>query len=272
MPVPAEEDTRRMVKHSPTPIPVARLIRAAKGFSCLTWGIPLGLLLFASKTVGLRGVIQVNGFSQLRLPAYALAVVMIYLGMMHLYRAGAMTRSWGSYVHKGLFLSFLLMYFAPFFHWWDTRPYQTAYLVNVLLLLFSSIWLLYVTNQLAGLMGLALDDDTFYIEARLCGVAVILLMVLPYLGLIGYAVRGMIAHHSTLFAEMSQAPRALQAWMLALFLLPVPLTMASTWKAREICLHRIARLDTPVEETPAEPAAETHNPDLLTRVSPPPTD
>jgi hypothetical protein len=221
--------------------PVA-LLRAARGFSCLFWGIPLGLLLFSSRTVGFGGAISIRAFSAIRLPTYILAVVVMYIGVIYLSRAGNLTRSWARYARKALFLLFLLMYFAPFFHWWDRMPHETFFTVNVLAFVFCTVWVLYVLNQLAGLAGVALDDDTFYIEAKLCGWSVVLLMLLPFAGIVIYALQASLRFKSSLYTEFSQVYRDLPPWMFPLFLLPFTLTMASTWKAKETCLRGLRRL------------------------------
>ncbi len=133
----------------------------------------------------------------------------------------------------------LLMYFAPFYHWWDRMPHHTFFMANVLCLLASTAWTLYLVNQLAALAGLAADDDTFYIEAKLCGWAIVVLMVLPLAAVTLVAILTSVRYESSLYSAVIQVQQDIPRWSYALFLLPFTLTMASTWKAKETFLHRL---------------------------------
>ncbi|MEM7393083.1 MAG: IclR family transcriptional regulator C-terminal domain-containing protein, partial [Verrucomicrobiota bacterium] len=60
-----------------------QLVILAKGFSRIFWGIPIALLLFI-------GAISINFIPAMRLPSYVFGILLIYWGMVLLYRAGKM--------------------------------------------------------------------------------------------------------------------------------------------------------------------------------------
>lgn len=224
------------------PAAAMSMVRAARGFSCLFWGIPLGLLLFSSRTVGFGGAVTIGLLRHFRLPTYAVAVLLMILGAAHLYRAGLTTRSWSRYVRFLIMSLFLQLYLSPFYHWWDIRPYENLFMLNVLGLLLATTCSLYLINQVSALAGLVGGEDTFYIEAKLCAWSVVLLMALPIGGCALYATIVSLRFDTSIYSELMQLCRGLNSWVYALFLLPFTLTMASTWKAKETCLLRLRTL------------------------------
>jgi hypothetical protein len=242
------------------------LVRAARGFSCMFWGIPLGLLLFSSHTAGFSGAISIGLMKYFRLPAYTLAVLVMFFGAINLYRANIRTRSWPVLVRLLVVSILLQLYFAPFYHWWDRHPYEDLFMLNVIGLLLSTTWCLYLINQVAALAGLAGDEDTFYIEAKLCAWSVLVLMALPIGGSSAYAIVQTFRFDTSVFSELTQLSQGLHTWAYALLLLPFTLTMASCWKAKETCLLGLRTLSGEAEaaegpdieavESPVGPTAD----------------
>jgi hypothetical protein len=210
-----------------------QLLRAARGFSCLFWGIPLTLLLA-------YGAIQLQAVKGVRLPPYVAGIVVSYIGLVYLLRAGRVSVRWPRWVGQALLATFLQIYFTPFYYWWSAMRYETFYLANVLAMLGSMVWTLYLVNKLASDLGAALGDDFLHIEARLVGWSVILLMVLPLLGAVAVSIRAAARFESSLFAELVDVVR-LNEWPARLFFLPVTLTLAIAWKAKECSLRRLKR-------------------------------
>ena len=54
------------------------------------------------------------------------------------------------------------------------------------------------------------------------------------------AVEGVLQGDTSLWMEISQVPFHMPRWLLAMTLLPFSLTMACCWKAKELCLRRVA--------------------------------
>lgn len=242
------------------PLSAAQLLCASRGFSCIFWGIPLGLLLFSSQSAGFHGAVSIRAVSGLRLPSYVLASLITYIGIIYLYRAGPLTLRWMKTVRLALLFVFLQLYFAPFYHWWDRMPHESFFMLNVLGLLASVIAWLFVVNKLAGAVGLAINDDIFYVEAKLCSWSVLALMAFPFVSIAGYGLVSGLRNGSSLYLELVQVSQQFPRWIYALFLLPFMLTMATTWKAKECCLHQLRRLE--------RLALRTASPDIEDRPAP----
>jgi hypothetical protein len=118
------------------------------------------------------------------------------------------------------------------------------------------VCLLLLVNRLAEEVARVLGDTTFVAESRLCGWAVILLMVMPLMLYIAYAVQASARYSTHLYTEVAGLTREVPRWVHALFLLPFTLTMAISWKAQERSQARlregisVAASRRPPEETP----------------------
>ena len=213
-----------------------QLLRSARGFTSLFWGIPMMLLLMS-------GAVSIQSFSYMRLPPYLIGVLIMYMGMMFLYRMSPPTPRWRRLVRQGILFSFLLVYFSPIVHWWLRRPDELFYLLNMFLLIVCVSWGLLVINLLAAELGRRMDDRAFLIEAQLCGWAAVTLVIGPALAIGTIAVIEMIRAKCGLYEGVLYAYHAVPHWILALFLLPFTLTMASSWQAKRRCIVALKQLD-----------------------------
>ena len=88
-------------------IPAEALLRVARGFACIFWGIPLSLWLL-SRAQDVRLV------SSIRLPAYVVGVFLMCLGAVFLQRAGSLSDRWASRARQALFLFLVEVYLRSF--------------------------------------------------------------------------------------------------------------------------------------------------------------
>lgn len=206
------------------------LVKVARGFSCVFWGIPISLLMFF-------GTLDLGPFDRFRMPAYVLGVFVIYCGVLLFHRAGSLGDAWRRRIRQAVMVLLLEVYLAPFVYWWKQRPDEAYYAANVLALMLVTTWGLFLINRLAGDTGRALHNSSFFIETRLSGWIVLGCMAMP----IGYAL--VASAHSFLefgdtgilsvpFSQVDFPP-----WVFAVALLPFTLTMAIAWKAKEHCLE-----------------------------------
>lgn len=209
-----------------------QLLRVARGFNCVFWGIPLTLLLFFN-------AIRFPFWAAMPLPPYVLGVLVIYGGLILLHAAGRLTPRWAGLLRAGFAALFLHIYFAPFVCWWQRLPHVPFFLVNVICLFLCTMWLLLVINRLAGELACALDDTGFCLETEICGWSLILLLLLPFLAVFLFSLQAALRHQSDLHAELFQLVRLVPRWALALCLVPFALSMAVAWKAKERCLRRL---------------------------------
>ncbi len=210
------------------------LIRLARGFSAVFWGIPVSLMLYA-------GALDIRVYSTFRIPAYVLGIVVIYAGLVFLRRAGAITPRWLRTVRVLLVMLVFEFYLAPFVYWWKQMPYVPYYVINVFALLACTTLGLFFMNQLAGEVGRIAHDTTFLIETQICAWLSLALMLLPVLHSLYYSVRAILELRSVIFFESTSLPPPLPPWTYAIILLPFTLTMATAWKAKERSLDLLRR-------------------------------
>jgi hypothetical protein len=210
----------------------SQLLRVARAFACIFWGIPLGLLLFFN-------ALRFYFWSRIPLPPYVIGIVLVYIGTIYLYMAGRITPNWIKRVKRTLFVLFLHVYFAPFVYWWQRVPDNRFFTTNVLGLVFCSLWILLLINQLVGELARALGDRTFRVEASVCGWGVIVLLMVPFLLSVAYAFVAADRHEASLQGLLLFMYRNMPSWLTVLFLLPFTMTMACSWKAKESCLTRL---------------------------------
>lgn len=211
-------------------VAAGHLLRLARAFSCVFWGILLGLLLFFN-------ALRFHLWSFVPVPPYVVGVILVYVGAVLMYTTGKLTPRWSGRVRRLLVVLFLQVYFTPFVYWWQRQPTVNYYAVNLLGLLLSGLLVLLLTNQLAEEVALALHDPVFRVEAAVCGWAVILLLLLPFTAASVYAVAAAIRHGADLYSLLLFIGRKVPRGVGFVLILPFTMTMASAWKAKESCLR-----------------------------------
>ncbi len=212
-----------------------QLLRLARGFSRIFWGIPVSLLLFLD-------VLDIRLVHPVRLPTYVIGVLLVYWGFTAFQRAAPVDRRWATLLRWGFFLLFMQIYFAPFVHWWRRYPASDYHLYNVIALLCCMMVTLLIINRLSGIVADRLGDRTFRLESNLCGFSVVMLMIVPLSTLVSYSIWGVIRFDTSFYVELLHTHQQLTRWMNALFLLPLTLTMLIAWKAKERCLQALRML------------------------------
>ena len=201
------------------------LIRVARGFSCIFWGIPLSLLLFS-------GTLDIRLFSFVRMPAYVLGIFLAYLGAVSLQRAGPLSDTWARRVRQALFLLLVEVYLAPFVYWWRQMPQIPYFAVNMTGFILCTTWGLFVVNRLAGEVCNLLYDRTLFIEAQVAGWLTAGFMIIPFAYAVCYSVWTVLRPDDDFFFNLD-----LPLWIYVLVLLPFTITMAVSWKIKERCLQ-----------------------------------
>ena len=201
------------------------LIRVARGFSCIFWGIPLSLLLFS-------GTLDIHLFSFVRMPVYVLGVFLAYIGAVFLQRAGPLSDKWTRRVRQALFLFLVEVYLAPFVHWWRQMPQIPYFAVNMTGLVFCTTLGLFVVNRLAGEVCKLLYDRIFFIETQVASWLTAGFMIIPFAYALCYSVRTVLRPDGDFFFNLD-----LPSWIYMLVLPPFAITMAVSWKIKERCLQ-----------------------------------
>jgi hypothetical protein len=203
------------------------LIRVARGFSCIFWGIPLSLLLFGGK-------LDIHLFSFVRMPAYVVGVFLAYIGATYLQRAGPFHDLWSRRVRQALFLLLVEIYLAPFVYWWRQMPQVPYFAANMTGLVLCTTWGLFVVNRLAGEVCKLIHDRTFFIETQVAGRLAAGFMIIPLAHAVYDFVCSVLQPADNLFFDLH-----LPSWLYASTLLPFLITMAVSWQIKERCLQAL---------------------------------
>ena len=219
------------------------LVRVARGFSCIFWGIPLSLLLYS-------GALDVRVFSYIRMPAYVFGIFVAYMGSVFLQRAGALSGMWTRRVRQLIFLLLVEVYLAPFVYWWRQMPHVPYFTANMAALVICTTWTLFVINRIAGEACKLLRDSTFLLETRVAGWLAVTFMLTPLFYALYSAVRMYLQPDGVFFFVLE-----LPLWVYVLTLLPFTITMAVSWKMKERCLQvlkmsaKVPPIQSPTEES-----------------------
>lgn len=204
--------------------------RAARGFSCIFWGILLCLLLYSGFLV-----IRTSTFrpTSPELPGLLLVVV----GGFMLLSSGTLSVSWSHATRRVVVASLCVLAFAPFLEWWRRMPHLSMFSANVLALMLSILWLLIEIHRLAGETGKMTGNPTLRVESNLCLWSTVLLYGIPLIAIIARSSPSLFemqAGNYVLPVLLLSWPRWIHVAMLAPFLL----AMAIAWEAKEVCLRQ----------------------------------
>ncbi|HBA84977.1 MAG TPA: hypothetical protein DCZ95_12855 [Verrucomicrobia bacterium] len=211
-----------------------QLLLLSRGFSCLFWSIPLGLLLFAM-------VPQIQVLRYFQMPSFLIGLMTGYWGLILLRKAGPITPHWPALIHRGLAIIFFQLYLAPFIQWWRVMPGVPYYFYNTAAFYLCTTWGLFLVNQLAGEAGRALHQSSFELETHLFRWASLAFMLAPLLGILVMAGYASHQYESPVWLELVRLGQLLPRWVFIPLLLPFTLTMATAWKAKEHGLSALKR-------------------------------
>ena len=201
------------------------LVGVARGFSCIFWGIPVSLLLYS-------GALDIRLFSFLRMPAYVLGILITYIGVVFLQRAGPLSDRWRRIVRQLIVLLLVEVYLAPFVYWWRQMPQVLYFAANMAGLILCTTWVLFAINRLAGEVCKLLRDRTFLIETQVASWLAAAFTLTPVAYALYAAVRTVLQPDAGFFFVFELPP-----WITAVVLLPFTITMAVSWKVKERCLQ-----------------------------------
>jgi len=211
------------------------LLDVSRGFSCLFWGLTLGLLLFTDALS-----IQVLQF--LRFPSYLFGVAVAGWGLYLLSRSDMKGRRWRRHYRGMAYALALVAYMAPFTMWAERLPYVNYFFAHQMALLLIVLLMLIFANALVADIAQRLGDMTLRMEARGCNAVLALVLLLPALYAVVRTVHVATVRGSSYYMEWLQVGLRFPRFVFILLFFPVTLTLACLWKAGQICMHRIVEL------------------------------
>ncbi len=205
-----------------------------RSLSALFWGLPLTLLAFARHFL----MVIPSAYDAILPPV---GTVLLVFGLLRIGRFQRQERVWQEALFSSQVLGVLLLGLSPFLYMWSRVPSEPLFARAVgVLLVGSLVFLVSVSLTLARLAAM-LPDAAAHSDARLFHT------LTGYLAsTVGAITAGLYwrLEPPTLsdFLALPQQPVAhgLQAFVLVLVLVPVAMSMALTWKLKEVALGVLA--------------------------------
>lgn len=215
--------------------------RAARGFSCIFWGILLGLLLFS-------GFLSVRTATFSRVSPELPGLALVLAGSFFLWSSGALSVPWHRAARRVLAAAVCVIGLAPFLSWWRAAPQVLFFSANMMLLMAVTLWFLLEVHRLVAELGRITGNITLLVEARMCLWSTALLYGIPLLAIImkwspTVFDRGVAGAYMLPIFVMSWP-----MWIHVVMVMPFLLVMAIAWEAKEICLKRAVDPEAPAAE------------------------
>lgn len=222
-----------MPELSPNPELMRSLGKLVRGLSALFWGLPLTLVVFFHTA-------RADSLHLYHLaPPLACTALLLY-GLWLLGAFQKQERVWRNALDRAMLLSLINFGLSPFLYWWNKMPHNAFFGAVVIALGFSGLLFLASLNGVLRRLGAMIPDETLRLETR----------QFTALNLNVLSVTFVIAGAYVVLSRIRELPVFLQAFMIMLdesnfwflvllVLLPMALTMALLWKAKEVILDNV---------------------------------
>jgi hypothetical protein len=213
-------------------------INLVKGFSRVFWGLALTTVLLLSQA-------KFEFILALKIPAYLLGTVVHFWGLVTLYRAGEVSARWNTRLSLAIVLVLMEVFFFPFMRWWKMMPAISYFTWNIGVLSLSAVCSLLLCNLIAAdfFRRLALKGEC--LEASIYALAVIIFMAFPFFAAVIFSFIASRRYQTFFSDEIIEAVYQVPVWLYFIVVIPVSMTLAILWKARDrsyqrFCKERIA--------------------------------
>ena len=229
----------------PPPVGVSArdLVHVAQGLYFIFWGLLVSIVVGTQ----ILATLWLRSFAELFLAAGVLATL---VGAWRLTQArldrlqpAELSRRWRVRTRWIFWLAMLLAYFCVLFFMWR-RAVDSLYLqVNALVFVGVGICYLILLSRTVAALALGLGNDELALESRLFNASNIGLLLLPFLGALGYVAVMAVRRESDLLDEFNLLLSQLNTLTALVFLLPLSLTLAVVWAAKDMALRRLEGSD-----------------------------
>lgn len=226
------------------------LVRLSQGFSCIFWGLPVGLL-FCVQLLILDVMVADprirTSLSHLYFALFCAILAVICFGAFKLWTVKVIGDIWTRRARFCTWAAVLCLYFSPFLYWWQAVPYDVFLTINLFGLILSVVLLLISLNVLSMELGRFLGDNSLRRESKLFLGLNALVLAVPSTGAFAWVTYQSLQGKSTLNIGLQflNLFRLHYPWRLTLFVilfLPVSLTLANLWRVKEILVDELKKL------------------------------
>jgi hypothetical protein len=222
-----------MAESAPNAELLSSLGRLVRGLSALFWGLPVALVVCVQTAKG-------EWFEKFNVVPPIVVTAVLFYGLGLLGHFQAQERVWRAALDRAKILSLLNLGLSPFLYWWSRMPSQPFFNSMVHLMMFSGLLFLFALNPLLWRLAAMLPDETLRLETKLFTAINRYLIALTFALLLTYFVLMRAEQLPSILIQL-QAVLEKTGLLLALFLvlLPVAMTMALIWKAKETIFNSI---------------------------------
>jgi hypothetical protein len=220
--------------------PKAELLRSlgkiVRGLSALFWGLPLTLIAYV-QTARTNWLSFLGGFAFI--PVVLLSLVICY-ALLQMRQFQKQERIWQNALRRAELYALINAGLAPFLFWWHRLPFVPLYGASVAMLGISSLLLLIQINRVLQRLTSMLPDEALRSETYMFSslnttiLGVVLFLVGLYLGFQQLTSPPRIVHDLLTLANYEGL------WvMMFLVLMPLAMTMAMSWKIKEVIFSSV---------------------------------
>jgi hypothetical protein len=217
----------------PNPELLRSLGRLVRGLSALFWGLPLALIVCVETA-------KTSWLQALTIFPPAVATGLLFYGLSQLTSFQTQERPWRTTLDYARLFALITFGLSPFLYWWNRVPEQPLFGASIYVFAMSAWLLLFSINLVVQRLGAMLPDETLRHETRQFTsvnrslLIALLLLVAIYIGLMFVPVLPESVKNFLVWVDR------VGSWLLVfLILLPLAMTMALIWKAKEVVLDSV---------------------------------
>ncbi len=226
-------------------VSAADLVRLTQGLYFIFWGL-LVTVLVAAQTVVL---LWVRAFSEVFLAGGVVATLMgtwrLQQARLHALPDESTGPQWRNRVGRLRGVATLLAYFCVLFYMWRGVPDNFYLQLNAAAFVATGIVYLMMLNRTITTLAAFVGRKQMALEARLFTAANIVLLFLPFAAALAYIVLMAVLRQTSLLEEFRQLLQRISLLVAIVVLLPVSLTLALVWAAKDTLVQELVSRDQP---------------------------
>jgi len=219
------------------PSPNAELLsslgRLVRGLSALFWGLPITLVVCFQTAKG-------EWLRQFGILPPIISTAILFYALSLLGHFQKQERIWRAALDRAKIFALLNLGCSPFLYWYSKIPSNPFFTSIVIVSSFSGLLFLFTLNPVLNRLSAMLPDETMRAEARLFTSLNRYLLGLTLLVFGSYLSLRQISPLPQPLIQLESLVHDTGPWLaIMLVLLPLAMTMALTWKIKEIILASV---------------------------------
>ena len=229
-----------MAEFGPNPQLLSSLGKLARGLSALFWGVPIALVICVQSA-------KADWLSEVPILPAVLATALLYYALTLLGNFQPQERVWQTSLDRAKLLALVNLGLSPFLYFWNKLPSNPYFAGVVHFNMITALIFLLLLNPMLHRLAAMLPDETLRLETRLfttlnCYLLSLMVLVGSLYVLAQHYFPTGFEQALIFFYQINPFPlaisfdRGLLFIVMIVLLLPVAMTMAITWKIKEVIL------------------------------------